>query len=74
MVCLGTLFIGDNMAFLCIPMKTGVKSEHCLKGARAGDGADHRARDVGWDGRRRQLAPAGRDGSQGNRKLQAPHP
>ena len=46
------------MAFLCIPMKTGVKSEHCLKGARAGDGADHRARDVGWGGRRRQPAKA----------------
>jgi hypothetical protein len=27
----GTLFIvlGDNGAFLCIPMKTGVKFEHC---------------------------------------------
>jgi hypothetical protein len=25
----GTLFIGDSGAFLCIPMKVGVKSEHC---------------------------------------------
>ena len=24
----GTLFIGDNGAFLCIPMKIGVKFEH----------------------------------------------
>jgi hypothetical protein len=24
-----TLFIGDNGAFLCIPMKIGVKFEHC---------------------------------------------
>jgi hypothetical protein len=31
MVCPGTLFIGDNGAFLCIPMKIGVKFEHCFK-------------------------------------------
>jgi hypothetical protein len=29
MVYPGTLFIGDNGAFLCIPMKIGVKFEHC---------------------------------------------
>jgi hypothetical protein len=28
MVCPGTLFIGDDGAFRCIPMKIGVKSEH----------------------------------------------
>jgi hypothetical protein len=28
MVYPGTLFIGDNRAFLCIPMKIGVKFEH----------------------------------------------
>jgi hypothetical protein len=28
MVHPGTLFIGHNGAFLCIPMKIGVKSEH----------------------------------------------
>jgi hypothetical protein len=28
MVYTGTLFIGDNGAFLCIPMKIGVKFEH----------------------------------------------
>jgi hypothetical protein len=28
MVHPGTLFIGDSGAFLCIPMKIGVKSEH----------------------------------------------
>jgi hypothetical protein len=31
MVHPGTLFIGDSGAFLCIPMKIGVKSEHCHK-------------------------------------------
>jgi hypothetical protein len=29
MVYPGTLFIGDSGAFLRIPMKVGVKSEHC---------------------------------------------
>jgi hypothetical protein len=29
MVCPGTLFIGDDGAFLCIPMKKEVKLEHC---------------------------------------------
>jgi hypothetical protein len=29
MVYPDTCFIGDSGAFLCIPMKTGVKSEHC---------------------------------------------
>jgi hypothetical protein len=29
MVHPGTLFTGDSGAFLCIPMKTGVKFEHC---------------------------------------------
>jgi hypothetical protein len=29
MVYPGTLFIGDSGVFLCIPMKIGVKSEHC---------------------------------------------
>jgi hypothetical protein len=28
MVYPGTLFIGDNGAFLCIPMQIGVKFEH----------------------------------------------
>jgi hypothetical protein len=28
MVYPGTLFIGDNGAFLCIPMKIGVRFEH----------------------------------------------
>jgi hypothetical protein len=28
MVCPGTLFIGDNGAFLCAPVKVGVKFEH----------------------------------------------
>jgi hypothetical protein len=28
MVCPGTLFIGDNGIFLCIPMKIGFKFEH----------------------------------------------
>jgi hypothetical protein len=28
MVYPGTLFVGDNGAFLCIPMKIGVKFEH----------------------------------------------
>jgi hypothetical protein len=31
MVYPGTLFIGDSGVFLCIPMKIGVKSEHCGK-------------------------------------------
>jgi hypothetical protein len=29
MVYPDTLFIGDNGAFLCIPIKIGVKFEHC---------------------------------------------
>jgi hypothetical protein len=31
MVYPGTSFIGDNGAFLCIPMKIGVKFEHCAQ-------------------------------------------
>jgi hypothetical protein len=32
MVHPGTLFIGDSGAFLCIPIKTGVKFEHWCSG------------------------------------------
>ena len=32
----GTLFTGDNGAFLCIPMKIGVEFEHCMFRAQAG--------------------------------------
>jgi hypothetical protein len=27
----GTLFTGDSGAFLCIPMRIGVKFEHCKR-------------------------------------------
>jgi hypothetical protein len=35
MVCPGTLFIGDDGALRCIPMKIGVKSEHWQGGPLA---------------------------------------
>ena len=47
MVCPGTLFIGDNGAFLCIPMKIGVKFEHCERCRRRRPSS---AREIGGSG------------------------
>jgi hypothetical protein len=39
MVYPGNLFIGDNGAFLCIPMKIGVKFEHWARAAARSESA-----------------------------------
>jgi hypothetical protein len=51
MVYSGTLFMGDNGAFLlvclCIPMKIGVKFEHCAGRGRRTNGFSDRGLHAG---------------------------
>jgi hypothetical protein len=62
MVCPGTLFIGDNGAFLCIPMNIGVNFEHWRTAVAARDSpCAETARCPRWFWTRRSENTAGGD-------------